>query len=222
MGQNKMYQFVLFDLDGTILNTIPLIIDTYLAAYRAHQLEPPTIDHIKSGIGIPLKTYIEQTVPGPLVEAYTKTYRRINAGHVTTRIGVFTAARHLLEDLKNAGVPMGIMTSKARQAAVDSLEQFELLDYFIFVRGSEDSAEHKPSPQPILDAVQAAEGILKHPLPLAEVLYVGDNAMDIRSANRAGCPVGIVAWTQMDRQQLAKAGDSFTVASFSDLTDRFV
>lgn len=213
-----MYQLILFDLDGTVINSIPLILETYHHTYRSLGLTPPDDETLKTGIGLTLKSIVRDNIPPELQTAFLDGFRSYNEARLETHIGLFIPVWHLLTDIRALGIPMGIMTSKRRAATLRSLDQFRLTPFFRWIRTADDSQAHKPSPEPILQAVRQAEQDLSRTIDMRQVLYIGDNTMDIQAANRAGCDCGVVRWSQIDPERLSRAGTWFWVSSSSDIS----
>lgn len=212
-----MYQLILFDLDGTVINSIPLILETYHHTYRSLGLTLPDDETIKTGIGLTLKSVVRDNIPPELQTTFLERFRAYNEARLETHIGLFIPVWHLLTGIRALGIPMGIMTSKRREATLRSLDQFRLTPFFRWIRTADDSQAHKPSPEPILQAVQQAEQDLCRSIPIKQVLYIGDNTMDIQSANRAGCDCGVVRWSQIEPERLSKAGSWFWIDSVADI-----
>lgn len=216
-----MYKLIIFDLDGTIFDTIPLIVETYLKTYERFGLVPPSLEHIRGGIGLPLVQYIAMTVPEPLREDFRNAFKAYNESHLDTNVGIYVGIWPILKKIERNGIPMGIMTSKRRNVALRSLRTFGLDPYFRWVRGAEDSQEHKPSPLPLLETIAVAEADMKIQLSPAEVLYIGDNTMDVECSDRAGCPCAIVGWSGIEDRQLDAAGSWFRLDGPDDLKLQF-
>lgn len=212
-----MYQLILFDLDGTVINSIPLILETYHHTCRSLGLTPPDDESIKASIGLTLQQVVRDNIPSELQPAFLERFRAYNEAHLETHVGLFIPVWHLLTDIRALGIPMGIMTSKRRAATLRSLDQFHLTPFFRWIRTADDSQAHKPSPEPILQAVRQAGQDLGRTVDLRQVLYIGDNTMDIQAANRAGCDCGVVGWTQIDPARLSQAGTWFWVNTAADI-----
>ncbi len=212
-----MVKFVLFDFDGTIINSIPLIIETYLVTYQQFHLTPPPVEQIKQGIGVPLRTYVADTVPHHLIEPFVKAFKAFNLAHLTTHIGIFVPAWHLITKLHQKQIPMGVLTSKRRDATYISLDQFGLTPYFQWIQTADDTKAHKPDPQPLWEAIAGFNRAHHQQIKPEETIYIGDNTMDVLASNRAGCQTGIVAWTQMDHQTLEAVGPFRWIHTIEDL-----
>ncbi|HHX36797.1 MAG TPA: HAD family hydrolase [Clostridiaceae bacterium] len=215
-----MYQLVLFDLDGTLINTIPLIISCFEHTYSALGMPIPTVDQIKEGIGIPLAKHIKDKMPSEIQPAFLNIFRDYTNEHLTTHVSIFTPVWSILNHITSLQVPMGIMTAKRRGATMVSVDQFDLTPFFQVIQTAEDTAYHKPDPRSIWNAVTAAENILQNSIDPKRVLYVGDNTMDVAAANDAGCDCAIVGWTQMEHEKLMKSGDFFWLRNSADLDAR--
>ena len=201
-----MYELILFDLDGTLINTIPLIISCFEHTYKVLDMPIPSRETIKESIGIPLATYIKDQMPAEKQAEFLDIFRDYTNNHLETHVGIFIRVWPILNYIQELTVPMGIMTAKRRAATMVSVDQFELTPFFQVIQTAEDTKYHKPDARSILNAVDAASDAIGHVIEQKNVLYIGDNTMDVAAANNANCDCAIVGWTQMDHSKLATSG----------------
>lgn len=204
---------VVFDLDGTLIDTVPLIVASHQHTFRTHlghELDP---EQIKSYIGRPLEACFGDLKPGHVQEMLA-TYLEYNNKRTLTHVGIFLDIIPMLDRLKAAGFQMAIVTSKRFSNAKESLEGFGLFPYFDVVLAKDDTKRHKPHPDPLykvaevlgLDAVET-------------MLYVGDSVHDLEAAHNAGCYSAIVDWTDMPKNDLRAAQPTIWVDYALDLPD---
>ncbi len=183
---------VLFDLDGTLLDTHDALLASFRHATR-EVLGPAadglTEDQLMAKVGQPLDTQMwdftdDQQTHDRLLEVYREHNNQVH----DSLVKVFPGIPELLDALRAAGVPMGVVTSKRHDMALRGLNLFGLADCFDFVVGSDDFPEHKPSPGPV------AYGCKLLGLAPKTVLYVGDSPFDMMAGNGAGCPTAAVTW----------------------------
>lgn len=178
---------VLFDLDGTLANTIPLILASYRWTIAEHGLEPADEATIRSWIGRTLDDMFAELAGerGPeLVDAYS-TWQ---LAHVDDLLEPYTGIRELVHDLVEAGVRVGIATSRRRLSAEAIVAALELDDHLVVAAAMEDTEAHKPDPAPLLLAAQRLG------FDAATTAYVGDALVDLRAANAAGMAGIGVTW----------------------------
>ncbi len=192
------FKYVFFDLDGTLIDTIPLILESFNHTFMHHFGETRPEEETISFIGMPLIKHLKTIYPGK-EEELAKTYREYNERKHDNCIAIFIGIYELIKSLYEKGVVLGVVTSKRRELAVRGLNIFNLYDYFLFVNGSEESTKHKPDGEPLINAMKLAGVENKE-----DVLYVGDSPLDILCAKDAGVRSAAVAWTYSPRSDLEK------------------
>ncbi len=206
----KAIRLVVFDLDGTLVDSIPHIIDSFHHCFESLKLPCPEDEALLASIGLPLETYLKTCVPEDQLEQALSVYRNYNETHTQASLAMFIGAYHLLEGLKNLGIPCAVLTSKRRLAMELSLATFGIEPYFVFCRGSEDSQKHKPDPGPLEEALaswnQVCQAQGEPTLTPEELLYVGDATYDILAAQAFGALSAVVAWTRMPHRDLQALG----------------
>ncbi|MGI6334564.1 MAG: HAD family hydrolase [Saccharofermentanales bacterium] len=190
---------VFFDLDGTLLDTIPLIVESYQHTFRDFFGNPGNQADILAGIGLPLDDLFRNSWPEQ-AEAMKAVYLQHNHARLDTHIAIFREVPVMLERLRQLKIPMGIVTSKGQYSAMRSLRFFDLEHYFQIFIVKESTLLHKPNPEPLYEGMQQMR--IDDP---ARVVYVGDSLHDLLCAKRAGCHSAIVDWTAMPREQLLAA-----------------
>lgn len=205
------FKYIFFDLDGTLIDTIPLILESFDYTFIKHFGETRPQEETISYIGIPLIKHLREIYPGH-EDDLIKTYREYNERRHDSCTAVFIGIYTLIKELYEQGFVLGVVTSKKRDLAVRGLKLFNLYDYFLFVNGSEDSEKHKPNGDPLIKAMEKAKAINKE-----EVLYVGDSPLDILCAKDAGVKSAAVAWTYSPRAELEKVEPDIFLEKPEDL-----
>jgi pyrophosphatase PpaX len=203
------WPLVVFDLDGTVANTIPLIIASYEHAMCAVLGETPTTEESRSWIGQTLVATFTARHPdrvAELIEAYTTW----NRAHLAELLEDYPGIPELLAALRAAGVGVGVATSKRREAALATLRHAGLADLPVTV-AMEDTDVHKPDPAPLLLAVQRLGGAP------AAAAYVGDAVVDVMAARAAGMAAVAVSWGAASRDLLAAAEPDALVDTVEEL-----
>lgn len=209
---------VLFDLDGTLLDTVGLIVASLRHSLQAHLgLEPATPALIR-GVGTPLHVQLRDhaqdagiALDDPLLEALVDTYRVHNRAHHDATVRAFPGAEALLDGLAARGVRLGIVTSKPRGYAEHGLRCCGLLDHFEVVIGGDEVARPKPDPLPVHMALErlgaTADG----------ALFIGDSPHDLIAGRRAGVRTGAALWGPFEAAILAQEEPTYALSSLADV-----
>lgn len=209
------YKAILFDNDGTIVDTERAIIESFKHAMKdVLNDENPNIDEFKSLIGIPLIDQFRHFCKDEeVVDQLTKAYRKHNYETFDQYASNFEGLPEILKTLKDMGYFMGIVTSKQHGNTVTGLEVMGLTEIFEYIQGSDDYEIHKPE-----------AGCLKHACEEIgfdpnEVLYVGDSVYDIHSGNGAGCDTAAVLWGVFSKEKLMTENPTFVLEKPTDLLE---
>src|SRR5579859_1315450 len=169
-----MLTTILFDLDGTLIDTMDLIVACFQHATNSHCGAPIPREQVLPTIGLPLLEVLEAYAPGqgPLLYHAYQEYNRVWHNRLA-RLVPGTPA--MLARLHGAGVALGLVTAKRHRSLRMGLDLFGLGPYLDVVIGFEDSAHHKPHPEPVL---RGLERLGRAPDPRT-VAYVGDAVSDM-------------------------------------------
>ena len=205
----------LFDLDGTIIDSIELILRSYrhtMALHRCNEPMPPDDVWIQ-GLGTPLWTQFGQiTDDKDEIEAMVQTYRTYNLTHHDALVKPYEGVVDEIRRLKDAGKLLGVVTSKLRDGAMRGLRVSGLDDAFDVVIGCDDVTRSKPHPEPVLKAV-AELGVKP-----TETVFVGDSRHDIACGRAAGVKTAAVLWGPFDRSHLEDLAPDYWLERPEDLT----
>ena len=205
------FHTVLFDLDGTLADTIPLIVASYQHAFRTVLGEEIDEARARAWIGRPLLAALLEESPEHGHDL-DQTHRAWNLANTARLIRRYEGVPEMLEALASAGVRMAVATSKRRQTARLALEGVGI-DHLIEVAAAlEDTTRHKPEPDPLL---HAAASLGSQP---CDCVYVGDATVDVLAARAAGMAAIAVSWGAADREALAATGPDALVDTVADLT----
>jgi pyrophosphatase PpaX len=194
---------VLFDLDGTLVDTVPFILEAVRNAFDGYGTCPTDAEWI-AGIGTPLRTQLSSFARQPAdVEELFQRYRAFWLTHHDERTRAFPGAVEALAALAGAGHPIGVVTAKIEQGAYRTLRHAGLLPHVGAVVGADSCANAKPHPEPVLLAA-ARLGVAA-----SEALLVGDSPHDIAAAKAAGARAAAALWGACTRSALAAAGADY-------------
>lgn len=191
-----MRPVIVFDLDGTLVDSLPDILRSFLLAFEAEGLPAPSEADARATVGQPLDAMYRAFAPEARVDALCGHYRRHYAEHLTDRTAPYPGVPALLRDLGRRGYLRAVASTKrsvtARQL-VDATGLTPLLDH---VQGT-DAAPYKPAPDVVLRAIAAAGG--------RGAWMVGDTASDVQAGKAAGLRTYAVSWGTHSAEQLAAA-----------------
>ncbi len=200
---------VLFDLDGTLADTIPLLLASMRAAYAHVGGTVPGEREWLRGMGMPFMHFEAGDVER--VEALIGVYRAWQIDHLAEFVTEYDGIRLVLAALKKAGHPVGVVTGKGDFMARMTLEHVDLLSPFEVIVGADDTTRHKPDPDPLL------LGAERLGVPVEGALYVGDAPNDILAARAAGMVDVWAAWGPFPFSELEPFAPSHVVATPMDL-----
>jgi phosphoglycolate phosphatase len=181
---------IVFDLDGTLVHTVPDIAAALDIALAPYNVAPTSIGEAAGMMGDGLSEFFWKAMMSKRLnltaaeadatrKRFIETYRQSPA-----RLShVYPGMRALLKELRERGVRTAVCTNKVEHIGVDILERFELLNYFDAVVGSGGDRPMKPDPRPILEAVARAGGRIER------ALLVGDTSADHGAAIAARIPL---------------------------------
>ncbi len=206
------YDVILYDFDGTLADTVPMIVKSFRIAYREVLGREEDEAFLLSTIGLPLQEAFRRETPDA-AEKLLIAYKAANAALLETEVKIFDGITDGLSILRDMGVRQAVVTSKRREPALFTMKQFALEPYFELLIAREDTDSHKPNPEPIF---AAAERLGQK--DLSRVLYVGDSVHDLRCANNAGVDAAAVEWTYMPREELVAEKPKYWLSRLSDLS----
>jgi len=203
---------VLFDLDGTLLDTTELIIASYKHTARICLGRDMDEAEILPRLGEPLVVTMRD-LAADRVDELVAVYRRFNLAEHDRLVKLIPGVPETLPALRNRGVRLAIVSSKIRHTVEKGLDLFRLTTFFDVVIGLEDSPAHKPDPGPLLEALRRLD------LGPASAVMVGDSPADILAARAAGARSIAVGWSRLPAAAIAAAGPDATISTMPELLD---
>lgn len=199
-------------MDGTLLDTVELIVRSYQYTFRECLGLEVSRREVLSRLGWTLPAHLAAYRSDPqAVAEMTEVYRRFNLANHDRLARLFPGVDETLAALSGAGVKLGVVSSKTRLGVGRGLELFELGRYFRTVICLEDTARHKPDPEPV------ALGVDRLGLEPAQVLMVGDSPSDIEAGRSAGTGTAAVAWSTFPSEELAGVHPDHLLGTFGEL-----
>lgn len=202
---------VLFDLDGTILDTNELIIQSFLHALKDVAQPDFGREHIIPSMGMPLAHQLQQFSGRADVDDLIAAYRAYNLREHDAYVRPFPRVVEVLKRLHESGLRLGVVTTKMRLTTERGLKYVGIAEYMDAVVTIDDVTHPKPHPEPVEQALR-----LLNARP-EETLMVGDSVVDMQSAAAAGTvPVG-VAWSLKGGDVLRGAGARYVIDDMREL-----
>jgi pyrophosphatase PpaX len=208
-----MIDTILFDLDGTLLDTNELIIQSFLHALQVHELAPVLREDIVAQMGKPLREQIALFSKRTEVDDLVGTYREFNLRKHDDMVQIFPHVKETLASLYAQGIKLGVVTSKIRLTVARGLELFELMPYLSAIVTSDDVSQPKPHPESVLLALSRLDAKPEN------TLMVGDSQFDLLSAHGAGVRSAGVAWSLQGEAVLRQFNPAYILHDMSDLLE---
>ena len=183
-----MKKYILFDFDGTLVNTNDVIVASWQHTYKHYLGHEMPVEHITACFGEPLLLTMEREFPGVEPAEAADVYRSFQVENAHRLVTIFPGIKELLASLKEAGYVLGIVTSRTRESALRYMDMFGITSYFSDTVTCDDTTVHKPNPEPILLAMKKLGAAPE------ECLMIGDSPFDIKCANNAGVDSVMVNW----------------------------
>jgi phosphoglycolate phosphatase len=199
---------ILFDLDGTLLDTAPDMVGALNTLRRDEGLAPLPYDLVRSGVSHGAARLISTGFPhasDAAAAALLSRYLDIYRGTLSAGTRLFPGMDEVLDALESRGLKSGIVTNKAAWLTEPLLEQLGLRTRFACVVSGDTLPERKPHPSPLLHAARLA-GVSP-----GDCIYVGDAERDVQAAHAAGMPalVANYGYLQADEDSAAWGGDGY-------------
>ncbi|MGM9926280.1 MAG: pyrophosphatase PpaX [Bacillus sp. (in: firmicutes)] len=207
---NKTINTVLFDLDGTLLNTIDLIVASFTETLTHYYPGQYTREDILTFIGPPLiETF--QAIDRERMEEMADYYRAYNHEHHDALVKEYEGVFETVEALHAAGYKIGIVTTKLRFAVLKGLKLGRLDSFFDVIVTLDDVKQAKPDPEPIMKALEQL-----HSVP-EETIMIGDSHHDILAGKNAGTLTAGVSWSVKGREYLESYQPDYMLDNMKDL-----
>ena len=211
---SSKYDAILYDLDGTLTDSIPLIMRCFHLAYDDVMGGCARSDEdLMSYIGKPLIDTFADNHDSETAQQLFDAYLRINEEMLRNdELDLFPGVSDSLVKLHEAGVRQGIVTSKRRTSLAITIECKKMGYLCEQQTVLEDTVEHKPDPAPLLYSAEKM-GITD----MSRILYVGDALVDYQCAMNAGADFALVDWTRMNREDFEMLGMPRVIKSLDEL-----
>ncbi len=195
------YKLVIFDLDGTVLDTLFDLYSSVNCSLREYSLPERSIEEIRSFVGNGIRLLIERAVPENIDDALTdkvfEFFKLHYKEHSCDNTKPYDGVVRLIKALKSNEIKIAVVSNKA-DFAVKNLVKKYFDGMFDFAVGEREGIAKKPAPDSVLEAIKAFNA------EKDEALYVGDSEVDIDTAKNAGIDCIAVSWGFRDEEELKK------------------
>jgi phosphoglycolate phosphatase len=178
---------VLFDLDGTLLDSAAAVTSRLRVTFAAFGVQPPDDGELRHLIGPPTPVALSAGIPPERLDEGVTFYRALAAREGLENISLFAGISDALATLHNRGIPLAVATSKPQREAERIVTEFGIAEYFAAVAGA--SAERVSKADVVAYALDQLETLSAH-----SPLMVGDRQWDVEGAAEHGVPTVLVSW----------------------------
>lgn len=201
--RKKKYEAVIFDLDGTLLNTLEDLRDSVNYSLRLHGMPERSTEEIRHFVGNGVQRLMELAVEeGCCKEKFDSAFAAFKAHyavHCNDKTGLYPGIEELLSELKAKGFAMAIVSNKYYEGVQILKEQY-FKEYLSVAIGEKEGIRKKPAPDTVLEALRELG------IPKEKAVYVGDSEVDIATAKNTGMDCITVAWGFRSRCEQERAG----------------
>ena len=203
---------LLFDLDGTLIDSIGLLVASMQYAYEGREVQPP-VDEWVAAIGTPLDAMLLRWARDEAdMLALKARYREFQVANHDAMTTAYPGVVETIRELHAQGHALGVVTSKLEVGARRSLKYIGIEECFAVVVGMDATTRHKPEPEPVHFALRALGGIAPE-----RAVFVGDSTHDMHAGNAAGVETAAATWGPFSREQLATANPTHWLERFTDV-----
>ena len=211
----KKYSIYVFDLDGTLLDTLGDLAASVNYALRTHGMPEHSIEDVRRFVGNGVRKLMERAVPegadNPQFEAAFATFRAYYMGHAQDTTRPYEGIPETLATLKAQGCRLAVVSNKMRKATEELCRHF-FQDTIEVAIGEDEAAgiRKKPAPDTVFEALRVLGD-------KGDAVYVGDSDVDIQTAHNAGIPCISVLWGFRDKDFLLQHGAKILISAPSEL-----
>ena len=210
------YKLVIFDLDGTILDTLEDLTNSVNYALNKNKLAQRTIDEVRCFVGNGIKKLIERAVPSNtesnIVEQVFEDFKIHYVKHSADNTKPYQGIKEMIETLRSAGCKTAVVSNKADVAVGPLCESF-FPNMFDIAIGEREGIRKKPSPDSVLEVLDRLN------MEKKDAVYIGDSEVDIQTAANAGIDVISVNWGFRNEEFLREQGAQIIVKRSEEIAE---
>lgn len=203
---------ILFDLDGTLIDSIQLILNSARYAFQKLDRSGPPDEEWLAGVGIPLFTMFRRYARDEAdCAALIAAYREYQLVHHDRLTRCYDEVVETVEIIKDRGHQIGIVTSKSESLALRGLAHVGLARHMDTIVGCDSSSRHKPDPEPVRIALHRLDARPEN------AIFIGDSVHDVLAGNAAGVHTAAALWGAFKRADLEPGEPNAWLESVSDV-----
>ncbi len=202
---------ILFDYDGTLMDTDDIIIDAWQYTYRKMTGEELAVETILKDFGEALRDTMSKFFSGDQLEEAIEIHRVFQTDTYLEKIRMFPGTLELIHELKERGYRVAVVTSRRKPTTVMGLEKFELMDVLDCIVTADETEKHKPDPEPVLFALKSLN------CQPEEAIMVGDTVMDMGCGRAAGVKTVLTTWAKAAQYQKMNVSPDFRINAAEEL-----
>lgn len=212
-----MYKVCIFDLDGTLTDTLESLTYSVNATLEELGLRKITMEQCRQFVGNGAKVLIEKALKASgdeeltLLDRGMEVYKRIFGENCTYHVIPYDGILEMLDELKRMGIQTAVLSNKPHAQTVDVVADILGKERFVCVNGQREGIERKPEPAGVYEVLKIL-GLKKE-----ECLYIGDSEVDVETAKRAGVTGVGVTWGFRSEDVLKKAGADYVIETPQEL-----
>ncbi|MBR0102019.1 MAG: HAD family hydrolase [Selenomonadaceae bacterium] len=212
----KTYKAAIFDMDGTLVDTLEDLYDSVNEMLAHYNLPLRTLDEVRQFVGNGAKQFMIRSLPADcdFLDEALSFYNDCYARNCLKKVKPYAGIMDLLTTLEAKGIPLGICTNKQHFAAVEIADKILAPIKFPYVSGDEPNQPRKPNPT---RALACAE---KFSVAAQDVAYFGDTAVDMQTAINAGFLAVGVTWGFRPRSELVDSGAQIIIDHPHEILER--
>lgn len=204
----KKYDTVIFDMDGTLLNTLEDLSDSVNFIMELYGFPRRTVQEIRSFVGNGVARLIELSIPGgrsnPMYEKCLEDYRIHYSKNMQNKTDAYEGIRELLRQLSEKNYKVAIVSNKFDKA-VKELNKVYFGEYINVAIGESENISKKPAPDTVFKALEELGSAPD------KAVYVGDSEVDVKTARNSGTTSIGVTWGFRDREVLEQEGADYVI-----------
>ncbi len=206
------FRTILFDLDGTLIDSIGLILSSYHHTLAEHGFPPVSDEEWLAGVGTPLRVQLSRWARSPDdMDRLVATYRSHNLAHHDAMVRPYEGVVSLVQRIRAGGYRTGIVTSKNQEGTRRGLRLAGLEEQMEVLVCADSVTHPKPHPEPVLLGMELLGSGPE------ETLFVGDSIHDLHSGRAAGARTGAVLWGPFRRPALEAGQPDYWLERPQDL-----
>lgn len=199
---------IIWDLDGTLLNTTLYIVQNWIHLYEKRGRKPLSLEEMIYFSGPPLEALLKEKFPEEDTEALVREFDEFSLKNANKYSFLYPDEIRVLDALKDAGYRMALLTSKRKEAAVNNLKHWGLDRYLEMVVCCDELSHPKPDPEGVNRILTALN------FSPERAIAIGDSISDLEAGKRAGVKTGFASW---GLKKVGKVESDMIFADFNDI-----